>query len=319
MLENISSIYRLKALINKLEMRCKHIVLACLITATSYSQSVINNLLEPSDTLQIPRRNTILITQTSIASLTLVGLNQLWYANYPKSKFHTFNDNSEWLQMDKMGHAFSGYQLSRLGANTLEWSGVSEKTHLVYGAGLGLGFLTVVEVFDGFSEEWGFSWGDMTANLTGVGLHVGQELLWNEQRVTIKYSFHRTKYASQNPDKLGQGLSEQFLKDYNGQTYWLSMNLHAFFKDSKIPKWLNVAFGYGATGMAGDSAITGNEVDMYDAYRQFYLSLDVDLTRIKTSSHLLKTLFDVFNIIKLPFPAMEFTERNGIHLHGIHF
>jgi hypothetical protein len=31
----------------------------------------------------------------------LVGLNQLWYADYARSDFHFINDNAEWLQMDK--------------------------------------------------------------------------------------------------------------------------------------------------------------------------------------------------------------------------
>jgi len=301
-------------------MQIKHTIIACLITLASFSQSGLNNFLEPSDTLNISRRNAVVISEVSIASLTLVGLNQLWYANYPKSKFHTFDDNNEWFQMDKVGHVFSAYQLSRLGANTLNWSGASQKSQLIYGASLGLGFLTAVEIFDGFSEEWGFSWGDMAANVSGTGLYVGQELLWNEQRIALKYSFHKTKYASQNPDKLGSGLSEEFLKDYNGQTYWLSFNLHSFFKDSKIPKWLNVAFGYGAEGMVSGTNSSGDEPVTYpDPYRQYYLSLDVDLTRIKTNSHVLKTLFDVFNVIKVPFPAMEFTDKNGIKFHGIYF
>jgi hypothetical protein len=57
------------------------------------------------------------------------------------------------------------------------------------------------------------------------------------------------------------------------------------FKDSKIPKWLNVALGYGAEGM-----ITGNKRSTSNtAYNpkdsELYLSLDVDLTKIKTNSH----------------------------------
>jgi hypothetical protein len=224
------------------------------------------------------------------------------------------------MQMDKFGHVFSAYQLGRLGANTLNWSGVSKKDQLIYGATMGVAFLTVVEVFDGFSEEWGFSWGDMAANVTGSGLYVGQQLLWDEQRFTLKYSFHRTDYAQQNPDKLGNGFSEEFLKDYNGQTYWLSFNLHAFFKDSKIPTWLNVAFGYGADGMITGTNNSNSEVILYqNPYRQYYLSLDVDLTRIKTNSHVLRTVFDVLNVLKVPFPALEFTDNNGIKFHGIYF
>lgn len=286
----------------------------------SFSQSKLNQFLKPSDTLNTSRRNAVIITEVSMATLTLVGLNQLWYADYPKSKFHTLNDNNQWLQMDKLGHVFSAYQLGRLGANTLHWSGVSKQDQLIYGSTIGVAFLTVVEVFDGYSEEWGFSWGDMAANVTGAGLYVGQELLWKEQRFTIKYSFHRTDYAPQNPEVLGNGFSEEFLKDYNGQTYWLSLNLHAFFKESKIPSWLNVALGYGAEGMISGSNTNDNDVvQEQNPYRQFYLSLDLDLTRIKTNSHVLRTIFDVFNVIKVPFPALEFNDKNGIKFHGIYF
>ncbi|HAI19555.1 MAG: DUF2279 domain-containing protein [Xanthomarina sp.] len=286
----------------------------------SFSQTKLNQFLKPSDTLNTSRRNAVVITEASMATLTLVGLNQLWYADYPKSKFHTLNDNNQWLQMDKLGHVFSAYQLGRLGANTLHWSGVSKQDQLIYGSTIGVAFLTVVEVFDGYSEEWGFSWGDMAANVTGAGLYVGQELLWKEQRFTIKYSFHRTDYAPQNPEVLGNGFSEEFLKDYNGQTYWLSLNLHAFFKESKIPSWLNVALGYGAEGMISGSNTNDNDVvQEQNPYRQFYLSLDLDLTRIKTNSHVLRTIFDVFNVIKVPFPALEFNDKNGIKFHGIYF
>ncbi|TYA57365.1 DUF2279 domain-containing protein [Formosa maritima] len=290
------------------------------MACSSFSQSRINNFFTPSDTLNKPRRNLVVISEASLAALTLVGLNQLWYADYPKSKFHTLNDNNEWLQMDKIGHVYSSYQLGRIGANMLAWSGVRKKDQLIYGSTIGFAFLTVVEVFDGFSEEWGFSWGDMAANIAGTGLFVGQELLWNEQRITLKYSFHQTKYASQNPDKLGDGLSQEFLKDYNGQTYWLSLNLHSFFKDSGIPVWLNVAFGYGAEGLISGTNETEDVVNTdQNPYRQYYFSLDIDLTRIKTNSHVLRTIFDVFNVIKVPFPALEFNEENGIKLHGIYF
>lgn len=150
------------------------------VSHSLYSQSKLNQFLKSSDTLNKPRRNIVVLTEASLATLTLVGLNQLWYADYPRSKFKTINDSGEWLQMDKMGHVFSSYQLGRIGANALNWSGVSKKDQLLYGSTLGLGFLTAVEVMDGFSEEWGFSWTDMAANVAGTGLHVGQELLWQE-------------------------------------------------------------------------------------------------------------------------------------------
>ncbi len=291
----------------------------CTITSV-FSQSGINKFLTPSDTLNAARRNALVITEASVIGLSLVGLNQLWYADYEKSKLHTLNDNDEWLQMDKFGHVFSSYQVGRAGAELLHWSGVSKKDQLLYGATLGFGFLTVVEVFDGYSKEWGFSWGDMISNAAGTGLYVVQELLWEEQRVTLKYSFHQTKYASQRPDKLGEGLLEEILKDYNGQTYWLSANVHSFVKNDKIPKWLNVAFGYGAEGMlAGNEETEALSFLNSDRKRQYYLSLDIDLSRIKTDSHFLKSVFSVLNVIKVPFPTLEFNDKNGIKFHAIYF
>ncbi len=301
-------------------MRKKICYIAFLFVSVSFSQSTFESFLKPSDSLNPSRRNAVVIAESSLAGLTLIGLDRLWYADYPRSKFHTLNDNNEWLQMDKLGHVFTSYQLGRVGANVLNWSGVRKKDQLIYGSTLGFTFLTAVEVMDGFSEEWGFSWGDMIANATGTGLYVGQELLWQEQRIVLKYSFHQTKYAAQRPDKLGDGFFEEFLKDYNGQTYWLSANVHSFFKDSNFPKWLNVAIGYGGDGMlSGENEVVNNSMISQNRIRQFYLSLDVDLSRIKTNSRFLRTIFDVFNVIKVPFPALEFTDKNGIKLHGIYF
>lgn len=245
--------------------------------------------------------------------MSLIGLNQLWYADYPKSKFHTIDDSGEWLQMDKVGHVFSSYQMGRFGAQALHWAGVSKKDQLIYGATLGFGFLTTVEVFDGFSEEWGFSWTDVLANAVGTGLYVGQELLWNEQRMMLKFSFHQTQYASQSPDKLGDGFMEQVLKDYNGQTYWLNINLHSFFKESKIPKWLDLSVGYGAEGMlSGLKDVDNQLLTNSNGARQFYISFDLNLSKIETKSHLLRSILDVFNVIKMPFPAIEFSKKGSV-------
>ena len=276
---------------------------------------------QKSDSLNKKRRNAVYITEVSAAALTLVGLNQLWYANYPRSSFHTFNDNREWLQMDKLGHTMTSYYVGKLGMEALDWAGESKKNQLLYGATLGFTFLTAVEVLDGFSEEWGFSTGDLIANTTGTGLLIGQELLWNEQRINLKYSFHTTKYATMRPDVLGENFLEQVIKDYNGQTYWLSANLWSFHKESKIPKWLNIAVGYGADGMLSGNIGTLTNVDNFEdnRTRQFYLSLDVDLTKIKTQSKLLKTVFSAINFIKIPAPTIEFSTKNNPKFHFIYF
>jgi hypothetical protein len=290
----------------------------CQITV---AQNSIQNFLKPSDTLNKKRLKTLAISEVAIGSATLIGLNKIWYADYPRSNFHFINDNAEWLQMDKSGHVFSSYHLGSFGANALKWSGASRNSQLIYGSTLGLAFMTTVEVFDGYSKNWGASLGDIAANISGIALFVSQELLWREQRIVPKFSFHTTPYASARPNVLGSSIQEQILKDYNGQTYWLSANIYSFAKSSNIPKWLNIAFGYGAEGM-----ITGNDeftdtifLPESKRFRQFYLSLDVDLTKIETNSHFVKTILTVFNSIKIPAPTLEIKGSGGTKIHFIYF
>ncbi len=262
-----------------------------------------------------------MVSEAVITSAALVGLHQLWYADYESSSFHFKNDNSHWLQLDKAGHVYAAYQLGRMSAELLAWSGVSKKDQLLYGAGYGFVFLTAVEVFDGHSAEWGFSWGDVAANAAGTAMYVSQELMWQEQRIVPKFSFHTTQYARQRPAVLGSGFGEQVVKDYNGQTYWLSANLRSFMPNSKLPKWFNVALGYGAEGMlsATTSSAVGLSLPDYERYRQFYISLDVDLTKISTPSSFLRTLFSIFNTIKIPAPTFEIRDSHGVKFHWFYF
>lgn len=285
------------------------------------AQNSFDNFLKPSDSLNKKRQNSVFVTETVLASGALIGLNQLWYVDYPKSDFHFINDNAQWMQMDKVGHLYSSYQIGRLGAEALNWSGAKQNKQLIYGASLGFVFLTAVEVLDGFSEEWGASMGDVAANASGTALYVSQELIWKEQRIIPKFSFHTTQYPNYRPDLLGSSIQEQMLKDYNGQTYWFSANLYSFAKKSKIPKWLNVALGYGAEGMIGENDDQKTLIFpiKQEKYRQFYLSLDLNLTKINTKSHFLKTIFSVLNTVKIPAPTLEYSPQRGFKFYALYF
>lgn len=283
------------------------------------AQSKLNDFFKPSDTLDVKRKNTVVISETVLTSAALVGLHQLWYADYKKSSFQFKNDNKDWLQMDKAGHVFSSYHLGRFSAELLNWSGVSKNDQLMYGAGYGFVFLTAVEMLDAHSAEWGFSWGDVAANASGTALYISQELIWSEQRIIPKFSFQTTRYADLRPELLGKSISEHILKDYNGQTYWLSANVYMFTKASKIPKWLNVAFGYGADGMISSNSNDSNVPFDFKRTRQFYLSLDVDLSKIETKSHFLKTVFSIFNTVKIPTPTFEINDLGKVKGYFFYF
>lgn len=292
------------------------IVIILVQSVSSYAQ--LSKFLKPSDTLHIQRRNGVIISQATLATASLIALDQLWYSNYERGSFRTVNDSGDWYGMDKLGHVFSSYQLGRYGYNLLAWSGVREKDRLLYGATIGFAFLTAVEIMDGYSTQWGFSWGDVAANALGTGLFIGQQLLWEEQRIGLKFSFTQSPYAQLNPDLLGNNLMEQIFKDYNGQTYWLSFNVQSFLDSGLMPSWFNIALGYGANGMLNGD-FHDPDLPTQNPYQQFYLSLDIDLTRIKTNSHVLRTIFDIFNFIKIPSPTLELTSTGVFKAHIIYF
>jgi hypothetical protein len=109
-----------------------------------------------------------------------------------------------------------------IGAEMLEWSGASQKSNDLW-FWYGIAFLTV-EVLDGFSSEWGASSGDIIANASGTALFVRN---YCGRSSGSHLFFHTTQHAQYRPNVLGLTCGTNS-KDYNGQTYWLSVNLHSF-------------------------------------------------------------------------------------------
>jgi hypothetical protein len=114
------------------------------------------------------------------------------------------------------------------------------------------------------------------------------------------------------------------IKDYNGHSYWISGNISSFLPQrSKFPKWLNIAVGYGAEGMTGASGNAQNQnglpVPQFPRYRKFFLSLDIDLTRIPTKSKVLKSIFNVLSFIKIPAPALEYNTLGQFKVYALYY
>ena len=277
------------------------------------------------DSLHHKRMALVVGGQALVYGISLTVLYQTWYKNYPQSQFHWLNDNGEWLQMDKIGHATTSAYFGKMGYEMYRWAGIDRKKSIWIGGSAGFVFLTVIETLDGFSSQWGASRGDLLANATGAGLFISQQLAWDDQRLNLKWSYHPTEYAQYNPGQLGGTAIERMLKDYNGQCYWLSGNIKSFLpKSSKFPYWLNVAIGYSGEGMTGafsnptfDS--NGDPIPEFPRYRQYFLTLDVDLSRIKTRSHFLKFLLNGFGFLKIPFPTLEYNQESGLLFHPLYY
>ncbi|MEI9945079.1 MAG: DUF2279 domain-containing protein [Chitinophagaceae bacterium] len=258
-------------------------------------------------------------------------LNNTWYRNSARTSFHTFNDSKEWLQVDKLGHAWAAYNTGKVSTAMWEWAGLPHKKAVWIGGLSGAAYLTAVEFLDAHSAKWGWSWSDIGANVFGSALFMGQEFLWDEQRIQFKFSFHKNKYndpqlQQRANDLFGKSWYERMLKDYNAQAYWFSANLKSFFPKSNLPAWLNMAVGYGSGGMFGGfenkwTDHLGNNISRYDIQRtrQFYLSPDIDFTKIKTNSKFLRTTFSFLNAFKCPAPALMLDSKGKLKAYALYF
>lgn len=302
----------------------KQFVLTVFFLVFSITLSAQSDTLE-NTAINKKRLNAVIYGSAAAYTVSMVGLYYIWYKDNLELPFHFIDDSKYWLQIDKVGHATTAYTLSNYAYWLLRWSNVPENKSIGYGAMMGFGAMTVIEILDGFSADYGASWTDLAANTLGTGLFAGQQFLWHEQRFRLKFSFHPTDYAQYMPDKLGHGPFQCWLKDYNGQTYWLSANIQSFIKkETKFPSWINVAVGYGGKGMLAELTnpeydAEGNPLPKYDRVRQYYLSMDIDWTRIKTNSKVLRFLFKGLSFIKLPFPTLEYNQEDQLVFHWLYF
>ncbi|WP_461043268.1 DUF2279 domain-containing protein [Spirosoma harenae] len=263
----------------------------------------------------------VLVGTAAFYTVTLLMLRKQWYKK--KVPFHSFNDNAEWLQMDKVGHAATAYCMSRGGYELMRWSGVNEKASILTGGLLALLFQTTLEVYDGHAEGWGFSKGDMVANVAGTALFMGQQYGASQQVVSLKYGFRKTIFPPYRPNLLGKTTGQQMLKDYNGQQYWLSVNLASVLPvGPRFPRWLNLDLGYSGSGMIGGHEnprvldANGNEVK-FTRYRQFFISPDADLSRVGTFSPSLQRFIGTVQFFKIPAPSLEFNRIKGVQFHPL--
>lgn len=302
--------------------------------------------LQPADTLHQGRFWTCVGAGTAMYSGVSVGLWHFWYKNYERSGFQFFNDWGEWEHQDKAGHFLTAYHEAQWVYQGARWTGMSQRSSLWTGVAVASGLQLTVEMMDAFSAKWGFSWPDVAFNTLGVSLFAAQELLWQEQRIGMKVSSTPMRYPdvwvtsldgnrqsslqSRAEELFGSGFPETFFKDYNALITWVSVNPASFLgcrKPRYLPAWLNVSVGYGAQNMFGgfrnewpsDNPMFVLSSEEFPRYRQFYLSLDVDFSRIPTRSRFLRTVFRAINFLKVPAPVLEYNTLGQWRLYPVYW
>ncbi len=254
-------------------------------------------------------------------SLTISGISTAlyyaWYKPYARTQFKFFNDGAEWRGMDKIGHFGSAWFLSQTLFRAGIGSGLNRFEAQRYSAISVWSWMTAIEVMDGFSAGWGFSWYDMAANSGGIALSVLQNKHIVHPDIRICYSWQSGSLSNLRPEMLGKNVPERMLKNYNEQRYWLSVPLNVFSKNA--PTWLCVSFGYSANGMLGareniwsqkdGTQVNYSQINRYSTYR---FSIDLDLRRIPVKSKFIRSAFYAISWIKIPAPQIGYSRQQGI-------
>lgn len=257
--------------------------------------------------------------------ILLGWLTSVWYTHF--IPFHFFNDFFEWLYLDKLGHFFSSFHLSlyfyqQFGKS--ESLDSSQPKKWICWSGFFL--LLPIEILDGFSPNYGASPADLLAN--GLGslfcyLHVSYRVA---SGLLPKFSFHTTAFHLIRPDLLGYSLPQQVLKDYNGQTYWVAVDINKIFHKKILPEWLVVSVGYGAEGLLGGhdnvwQSAAGNPVSYSHIARtkRFFISVDIIATTLMGKNKIFNYLFSPFLFLKFPAPAIELNMERGWIFHPVYF
>src|ERR1700761_6552103 len=107
-------------------------LLAFLLLATELRAQ---DFFKPATSYNPGRVNGVIIAESAIGTIATIGLNYLWYKKFPHSRFHYFNDDNEWLNVDKVGHATTAYNISAIQSDVLRWGGVRSTTAAWVGTG----------------------------------------------------------------------------------------------------------------------------------------------------------------------------------------
>lgn len=274
-----------------------------------------------------PKLNRILLLSGFIFLLyvsTLLALFYAWYQVDTSVPFHWFDDSKGWLFVDKFGHFYTTFIECGILLGLWRWTGVSKRTCLLISVYVAMMAQSSYEIFDGMSAGYGASISDIYANLAGAFVFLVQHLAFNRLLLTSKFSFHTTAFAHLRPAFFGDSIFQQILKDYNGQTYWFTLDFNGLLKRNILPSWLFLTVGYGGDGMlGGDDNIwtdkSGQVHDYSSTLRSSRVVFSFDFNWEMVSHPWLKRTLLIFNYIKFPAPALEVHLVKGVRFYWLYF
>ncbi len=201
------------------------------------------------------------------------------------------------LHLDKGGHMGTGYLEAMIDYELYLWSGFDEVTASWLAFGTSSVFHIFREWHEGFGPGFGFDPGDVGYGMLGASF-IPLRVLWPWfTNVQLRWSFVPTgRPFAGDPNYF-------WIKDYGGQTNWLSVNLFPEGKDLGSWQFLKgLCIEIGLSKAAYHTASHGSE----DVPVVVWLSLGLDLTRYHDAwwTRLLGWL-------KFPFPAVRIDATRG--------
>ena len=224
-------------------------------------------------------------------------------------RFFKFAEDGYYARnVDKVSHIYTANFFTVSTATAYEWAGISPKNSLLYGAITAMAYETYIEINDGFAPIWGFDWIDMGANIFGVLYPYFQEEAPILKNFTFKWSFQ--------PDWISKKVNNNndLLDDYTNMTFWLGVSPKGLLPKNiakHYPGFLGFAIGLSLKNASHAPGGTRN------AYREWYIALDYDITKLPGDTDFLKKLKKILNFYHFPSPAVR-VSPSGIW-YGLYF
>jgi Predicted periplasmic lipoprotein (DUF2279) len=228
----------------------------------------------------------------TIMLTTMYDSYNTWWKDSEKPFSFLGHSVENWMSgphqgIDKPGHFFGAYVMTKTIRNILLWGGNDRATAFWWSAAFGLWNGLQIEIGDGFSP-YGFDYQDLVVDFAGVGFEMLRAEVPMLQNFDFKFSYW---------SKTGFRSPANFVNDYDAMGIWLTVNLHNLLPSSMRgywPKFLQLAVGYG--------------VAEKETRRKFAIGLDFNLEAFDFGNEDLLLTQRVLNIVHLPAPAIRIVE-----------
>ncbi len=192
--------------------------------------------------------------------------------NWGSSNSFKFNDEG-WFGTDtgsagadKLGHMYSSYLINEIFNKRLLNKTDDKMQAAMYSAVFSSSIMLMVEIFDGYSVDHGFSYEDLILNSVGIGVsYLKNTVPGLDDKLDLRIEYSSTEEHGDHP-----------VTDYSGYTYSAALKLGGFEDLKETPlKYIELQVGYHAEGFKS------NEQYYFPEKRtEVYFAIGIDLTEV---------------------------------------